>query len=140
MVHDGAEAQARVQAGEVMKILHIIQHALGRDQYGRQTKNDGEDYRNHFVAGADDLPTCHEAVALGLMVEHPSNQITGGDPWFHVTDAGKAYIVEHSPKPPKVSRAKRRYLRWLDVADAYGISFGEWLERGLYREVTSDFS
>ena len=32
--------------------LHILQHSLGRDQYGH-----GTDYRNHYCAGC----ACHEA-------------------------------------------------------------------------------
>lgn len=106
-------------------ILSILQHALGRDQYGH-----GTDYRNHYCAGGNDIALCREAVSLGLMVEHAPRAISGGDPIFTVTDKGKAYIAEHSPKPPKVSRGKARYLRWLEVSDAYDISFGDWLKAG----------
>lgn len=112
-------------------ILHILQHALGRDEYGIQRKNGGEDYRNHFVAGGDDVATCREAVSLGLMVEHPSSDISGGMAWFHVTDAGMAYITEHSPKPPKLTRGQRRYQRYLD-ADC-GLTFREWLKGAAHR-------
>jgi hypothetical protein len=45
-----------------------------------------------------------------------------------VTLAGKAHVDEHSPKPPKVSRSKARYLAWLN-ADA-PMSFGEWIKGG----------
>lgn len=109
-------------------ILGILQHALGRDQYGH-----GTDYRNHVVVGegSADIVLCREAVSLGLMVEHAAREISGGDPIFTVTDAGKAYIAEHSPKPPKVSRGKERYLRWLEVSDCYpDLKFGEWLKKG----------
>jgi hypothetical protein len=111
-------------------ILHVLQHALGRDEYGRQTKNSGEDYRNHFVAGPDDVPTCREAVALGFMVEHASTSMSGGDPWFHVTDMGKAHIGEQSPKPPKLTRGQARYRRWLDISNVADVPFGEWLKGG----------
>jgi len=105
-------------------ILAILQHALGRDQYGH-----GTDYRNHFVAGGDDLALCRDAVTQGLMVEHAARAISGGDPIFTVTDAGKAYIAEHSPKPPKVSRGKARYLKWLEVSECYpDMTFGDWLK------------
>jgi hypothetical protein len=110
-------------------ILHILQHALGRDAYGRQTKNGGEDYRNHFVAGHDDVQVCRAAVALGLMIEHPSSPITGRDPWFSVSEVGKAYIAEHSPRPPKLTRGQRRYREWLNRADLYGGTFGDWLKQ-----------
>ena len=111
-------------------MLGILQHALGRDQYGK-SRRDGEDYRNHCVVGdGPDLATCREAVAQGLMVEHAPRAISGGDPIFVVTDAGKAYIAEHSPPSPKVSRGKARYLRWLGGAGDVGISFGDWLKMG----------
>lgn len=29
-----------------------------------------------------------------------------------------------------LTRGQKRYQRWLDVADATGESFGEWLRRG----------
>lgn len=105
-------------------ILDILQHALGRDQYGR-----GSDYRNHYCTGegSADFALCREAVAAGLMVEHPPTQLSGGDHVFVVTDAGKAYIAEHSPPAPEIERGKMRYRRWLAVADACGLSFGDWL-------------
>lgn len=106
-------------------ILHILQHALGRDEYGH-----GTDYRNHVVVGegTPDIVLCREAVAQGLMREHPAREISGGDPIFAVTDAGKTYIAEHSPKPPKRTRGQDRYQRWLSVADF--VTFGEWLKMG----------
>lgn len=46
------------------ELLHILQHALGRDVYGR-----GTDYRNHYCAGPGhhSFDLCREAVAAGLM-------------------------------------------------------------------------
>jgi hypothetical protein len=120
----------------VTRILHILQHAIGRDAYGRQTKNGGEDYRNHFVAGVDDVITCREAVTMGLMAEHVATPISGGEPWFHVTDAGKAYITEHSPEPPKLTRGQQRYQRYLIESDYTGETFGDWIKRAP-REVAS---
>lgn len=105
-------------------VLDILQHALGRDQYGR-----GTDWRNHFCVGSGpDLVTCREAVSQGIMTEHPPSAISGGDFVFVVTDAGKAFVTARSPKPPKVSRAKARYLRFVN-ADC-GLTFGEWLKAG----------
>lgn len=113
-------------------ILDILQHALGRDEYGRQPhrRPDGSDYRNHICPGGDDLAVCREAVAQGLMTEHSPREISGGDPIFTVTPAGRAYITEHSPAPPKVSRSKARYLRWLGGYGDMGVPFGEWLKAG----------
>lgn len=113
------------------KLLHILQHALGRDEYGRRKPGRTDDYRNHYVEceGSDTIVHCREAVDQGLMTEHPPSDITGGGPWFRVTDAGKEYIETNSPKPPKLSRGKQRYLRFLDESDATNETFGEWLKR-----------
>lgn len=107
-------------------LLHVLQHVLGRDEYGRNP-NRRPDYRNHFCAGegSADFDMCREAVSRGLMKEHPPREISGGDYIFVVTDAGKAYVVEHSPPEPKRTRAQDRYRRFLD-ADS-GLSFREWL-------------
>jgi hypothetical protein len=110
----------------VSTLLHILQHALGRDQYGK-----GSDYRNHFCAreGSADFNLCREAVAQGLMREFRPSQISGGDHIFVVTDAGKAYIAENSPSEPRLTRGQRRYRRFLQ-ADS-GLAFGEWLKCGV---------
>lgn len=116
-------------------ILAILQHALGRDEYGRAPHPVGHpvndpDYRNHVCVGegSADIVLCREAVSQGLMVEHAPREISGGDPIFTVTDAGKAYIAEHSPKPPKLTRGQVRYRRYLEVADVCDLTFGEWLK------------
>lgn len=107
-------------------ILHILQHALGRNQYGKNP--DGRaDYRNHFCAGegSADFAMCRDAVALGLMRECPPREISGGDYIFVVTDAGMAYIASNSQPEPKVTRGQQRYKRFLRTDP--GLSFGEWL-------------
>jgi hypothetical protein len=105
--------------------LHILQHALGLDDYGQGTW-----YRNHFVTGpgGKDWDMCTEHVEAGRMVRHEPRAIFGGDDCycFVVTEAGKAFVREHSPKPPKVSRSKQRYRDWLKVGDL--IEFGDWLK------------
>lgn len=108
-------------------ILHILQHALGRDEVGRPERGAVEDYRNHFCTSppGKGWDRCVEAVNLGLMTQHEPRAISGGDWIFTVTDAGKAYIAEHSPAPPKISRSQARYLRFLDEDSS--MSFGEWL-------------
>lgn len=62
----------------------IMQHALGLQRNTRE-------YRNHFVTGpgSDDYPDCRALVLAGLMRDHEASQITGGDPWFSVTDEGR---------------------------------------------------
>lgn len=106
-------------------ILHILQHSLGLDDYGR-----GKPYRNHYCIGerCDGFDLCRDAVAQGLMQEHAPSAISGGDHIFTVTDAGKAYVAEHSPKPPKLTRSAMRYQRFL--GEDCGGTFGEWLKAG----------
>lgn len=115
-----------------MSVLHVLQHALGRDQYGRRNKGLTEDYRNRYVAGEGhhSFAFCREAVTDGLMVEHPPRVISGGDYTFCVTEKGKAYLSEHSPSPPKKTRGQRRYERFLNIKDAVpDLTFGEFLKR-----------
>lgn len=102
--------------------LHILQHSLGLDRYGQ-----GNPYRNHFVtgAGATDYPLCTALVTAGLMTRRAGNELTGGDDCFHVTDAGRVYVTEHSEPAPKLTRSQQRYLDFLN-ADS-GMRFGEWL-------------
>lgn len=102
--------------------LRILQHALGLDSFGQ-----GSCYRNHFVTGVGsaDFPACVELVGMGLMTQAPGSSISGGDDIFRVTDAGRAYAIEHSPEPPKLTRSQRRYEDYL--AEDSGLSFGDWL-------------
>ncbi len=55
------------------KLLHILQHSLGLDRYGR-----GRPYRNHYVPGGDDVPLCWSLAELGMMQEHPESALTDG--------------------------------------------------------------
>ena len=105
--------------------LHVLQHALGLDQYGR-----GAGHRNYFVTdcGTTDWPTCVAAAADGLMTQTKGNAITGGGDVFRVTPAGMVWVLEHSPKAPKLTRAQRVYRAYLD-ADC-SLTFGEWLKDG----------
>jgi len=119
----------------VTTMLHVLQRALGRDGYGQRPRGRADDYRNHYVAGEGhhSWDALREAVANGLMREHQPREVSGGDPIFTVTDAGKVYIAEHSPKPPKISRSKARYLAYLSSAAAdCDVSFGDWLKSKLY--------
>ena len=110
--------------------LHILQHALGVGGHG-----DKPAYRNHFVTspGSTDHAPCVELVAAGLMVQHPPSALTGGADLFAVTDAGRAYVLEHSPKRPALTRAQARYEAW--IREDCGLRFGEWLRRGGGRHV-----
>lgn len=103
--------------------LHILQHSLGLDAFGR-----GVSYRNHFCTGpgGDDYAECLALVARGLMTRTKGNEITGGDDVFRVTDAGHRHVIEHSPKPPKLTQAQRRYQAFLN--EDGDMPFGVWLK------------
>ena len=100
--------------------LHILQHALGVDQYGQ-----GEMYRNHFCAGVGDEPTCRELVEMGYMYVFRPN--ASPYPYYNVsvTEEGKRAMIEASPKPPKLTAGQKRYRAFLD--EDCGATFGEWL-------------
>lgn len=106
------------------EILHILQHSLGVDEYGR-----GQQYRNHFVTGEGsiDYPICMAAAERGLMRRRAGNELSGGDDIFHVTDAGKQWMAENSPAPPKLTPGQKRYQAWLDQDTCE--SFGDYLRR-----------
>lgn len=104
--------------------LHILQHSIGADEYG-QYGHAGQ-YRNHYVAGGKDVQLCRELVAAGFMMEGKASELTGGSPWFRVTQQGIAYVATNSPKPPpppKMSKRKRvakeRYKRFLEYGDCF---------------------
>ena len=108
-------------------LLHILQHALGVDQFGQ-----GEQYRNHFVTGdgSVDHPFCMAAVVRGLMVRRPGSPLTGGDDLFLVTEAGRQWMAQNSPPAPKLTRSQRRYRNWIDSGAAdCGVPFGEFIRR-----------
>lgn len=84
-------------------LLSVLQHALGRDEFGQRKTHLTEDYRNHYVAGEGhhSYHLCCEAVGLGLMESHKATDVSGGDKWFHVTDAGVKHVDEHKPEAAK---------------------------------------
>jgi len=118
------------------KALHILQHALGLDEHGRDSRGalcPAETYRQHFVTDddSDDGTACNALVAAGMMTRHAPRVVSGDMPIFAVTEAGRAFVREHSPRPPKVSRAGARYMEWLRACDvAPDVSFGAFLRRG----------
>ena len=114
-------------------ILHILQHALGRDEYGRPTSRSNPEFRNHYCVGprCDGFDLCRSAVEQGLMREHAPREISGGDYIFTVTDAGRAWVTAHSPNPPHLSRSAQRYRAFLN--EDGGENFGEWLRLQKHR-------
>lgn len=103
---------------------HTLLHALGLNRRGAVMS------RNYF---AGDTPEMAEPVAAGLMEKvNGGGPLSGGDPVFRATAAGKARAREiHAREYPKLTRSQSRYREWLN-ADS-GIRFGEWLKMGCYR-------
>lgn len=68
----------------------IMRHALG---YGRRTP---PGWRNHFVTGpgSTDYPHCEALVAAGLMRRTEGHKLSGGDPIYSVTEAGRSALRE----------------------------------------------
>jgi hypothetical protein len=109
------------------KQLHILQHSLGLDQYGR-----GTFYRNHFVTGegSKDHADCMALVGLGFMTVRSGSVLSGGDDVFHVTDAGRIAVVAESPPPPKLTRSQQTYQNWLDYDGSISfIEYAKWKSR-----------
>lgn len=113
--------------------LHILQHALGVDQYGLvHYCHEGREHygfmpnRNHFCAGGSDEDVCKELIALGYMKLHRTTEVY---PYFNcsVTESGKEAVRRESPPAPKLSRSQKRYREFLHADTGY--SFGEWLNR-----------
>ena len=48
-----------------------------------------------------------------------SSDLTGGGSCFYVTEKGRLWVVKNSPDPPKLSRAKLRYRRYLDCGECF---------------------
>jgi hypothetical protein len=109
-------------------LLHILQHSLGRDEFGIPKSADGTDYRNYYSAGPGhhSLDMCRHAVAEDLMTEHPQNDARNTIV-FCVTAKGIEYIEANSPEPPKLTSGQRRYQEYMDLDTDE--PFGEWLKR-----------
>lgn len=103
--------------------LHILQHSLGLDEYGR-----GNMFRNHFVTGegSKDHADCMALVEAGFMGVCKSHPLAGGDDGFWVTDAGKAAVIKNSPAPPKLTRSQQNYQDYLNYDGS--LSFIEFLK------------
>jgi hypothetical protein len=117
--------------------LHILQHSLGCDQYGQTAHRANSDdhfgryFRNRYVSYP--TPDLAALVDAGFMRDHGAYAICGGDHCYTVTEAGLTAMLAQSPKPPKLTRAQKRYREYLD-ADC-GMTFGEWLKcREAYKE------
>lgn len=113
------------------KQLHILQHSLGLDQYGRGTM-----YRSHFVTGegSKDHADCMALVEAGYMGVRKGHPLAGGDDGFWVTEVGKHAAVANSPAPPKLTRSQQQYQDYC-AADS-SLSFIDWLKMKARRRAT----
>lgn len=113
------------QSAPTKEQLHILQHSLGLDDFGKDRYyKDGREYygfmpnRNHFCAGGKDADTCREMVALGWMTQHVTTEVFR-DYNCSVTEAGKDVVRQQSPKPPNLTRSQERYRRYLRLGDLF---------------------
>ena len=105
----------------------ILLHALGISE-----RADGRAYRNYFVTdtGAD-LDACVALVAQGLMREARTPSFVPQEMrTFLVTEAGEvAARRSWCSSKPRLTRAQKRYRRWLDIADCCPDStFGDFIK------------
>lgn len=101
--------------------LDLMQHTLGLNQYGLNNFKEKKSTRNYFVFSGGpcrELDVIKSLVELGLMVEGDFKSWVDGT-WFYVTDEGKERVFAESPNPPKLSRSKERYRRYLEYGDGF---------------------
>lgn len=65
---------------------------------------------------------------MGFMNDHGQQKGFGGMSLYSVTLAGYEAVKRESPPPPKMSRAKRRWMAFRSLQDATGITFREYLK------------
>jgi hypothetical protein len=109
--------------------LGTLLHLLGLDERHKVP------WRNHYVTGATVGPAIEALLEAGLVEEaRRPGFLPETDRVFVATQAGKeAARAEHRRRFPKLTRGEARYRHWLDYSDATGVSFAEYLRRGLYR-------
>ncbi len=124
--------------------LSILQHTLGLDQYGQPPKGrvpcSDDDfpncYRNNYVIGEEspDFATLCDLVTCGLMTDAGAKEILGGMHVFHATQRGFEAVRRYSPRPPKQTKAQRRWQHFRDVREAWGLTFKEYLNSPARKE------
>jgi hypothetical protein len=100
-----------------MDILNysLLWHSLGIDEDRR------EPYRNYFATSPNttDYPDLVLLVDAGLMRVDKAPKWSCSDLTFRVTEEGKIKALETLPVPPKISRSKMRYQRFLEYGDGF---------------------
>lgn len=75
-----ADGAPRLEPRVSQRQLHILRHALGLSQCGRE-------YRNRYCPGGEDIAACAALELLGLMTSREIEWIPGRT--YQVTDAGR---------------------------------------------------
>lgn len=109
--------------------LHILCHALGRDDYARLPSGRVDEYRNHYDPSEEVQPSIDVLVRLTLMEPY---ECLGGWTMYRVTDEGRRQAIKQAPPAPRMTRAARRYRKWQNTRDAHGLTFGQWLRQGYH--------
>jgi hypothetical protein len=84
--------------------LHILQHSLGCDQYGKTTycgDNDDDEcfgryHRNRYVSYPNDMLI--SLVTMDLMKDHGSHSLAAGMHYYTVTQYGLGAMIAQSPR------------------------------------------
>jgi hypothetical protein len=119
--------------------ISILQHTLGLDSYGQPPKGrvpcSDDDfpncYRNNYCIGPEcrEWQTLCDLVVAGLMVDAGAKNALGGMHVFHATLAGYEAVRRHSPRPPKQTKAQRRWSHYRDVREVCpDLTFGQYLK------------
>jgi len=108
--------------------MDALLHMLGLDADHR------EPWRNHYVTGGD-APEIDALVAAGLVEPVAAPRfLDATDRVYRATAEGERQArIENRRRNPPPSPAKRRYLAWLRLSDAWpDLTFADFLRRRLY--------
>ncbi len=115
--------------------LHVLCHALGRDDYALLPAGRVDEYRNHYDPGKEPpdevVEMMDKLVEAGLLQRYVC---IGGWLMYRVTDEGRRQAIKQAPPAPRQTQAARRYRKWQSTRDAHGLSFGQWLREGYHIE------
>ena len=89
-----------------------------RTDFYRQRDARGAFIEAQLESGAEQRRALYAGLDLRLTIREAADERI-------VTEEGKQYVREHSPKPPKLSRSAERYRRWL--RSGADMPFGDWL-------------
>lgn len=101
----------------------MLRHMLGLPAFRWADEPPSVPHRDYAAIGHDD-PMFLQMERDGLVSRY--RRCTSYD-WWQTTDAGKA-AAHASVERRKRTPAKRRYDRWLSIADCLGMTFGEYLK------------